>query len=198
MTNEVRMTNVQKTGPGGNLALIRSAWFWAVASLVGLVLFLYWPVLGYEFVNWDDPWYVINNPLIRSWHPSNLFQIATQVAIKNYAPVTMFSYLVDHTLWGLRPGGYHLTNLLLHTVNAVLVYFLITEISRSRFVGWVSAALFAVHPVQIETVAWVASRKGLLSGAFILASLICWLSRERTPKREGYGLLFFALALLSK
>jgi len=165
---------------------------------VALVVAVYWPSVGFDFVNWDDPWYVINNPLIRSWHPANLFRIVSEVAIKNYAPVTMFSYLVDHTLWGDWPGGYHLTNLLLHALNAVLVYTLILQVTESRLTGVFSAALFAVHPVQIESVAWVSSRKGLLSGAFILASLIFWLKKNRTDRDEGCGLLFFALALLSK
>ena len=106
----------------------RSSLFWPGLSLAAMVLVLYWPTLGFDFVNWDDPWYVINNPLIRSWHPANLLQLATQVAIKNYAPATMFSYLLDYTFWGLRPCGYHLTNMLLHAVNAVLVYVLIERL----------------------------------------------------------------------
>ena len=171
---------------------------WAAVSLAALVIGLYWPTVGFDFVNWDDPWYIVKNPLIKSWHPVNLFQMATQVAIKNYAPVTMFSYLVDHTLWGLSPGGFHFTNFLLHVINTILVYALLVQLTQSQFVGWSAAALFAVHPVQIESVAWISSRKGLLSGTWILASLICWLRPQPSPRQEGYGLLFFVLGLLSK
>lgn len=170
----------------------------AVLSLPLLTILLYAPTLGYDFVNWDDPWYVYENPLVQSWSPSNLFHIATGVVIRNYAPLTIFSYLLDHTWFGLWPGGYHLTNFLLHAVNAVLAYVLVARLSGSRLVGWTTAALFAVHPVQIETVAWIASRKGLLSAAFILAALICWLRPQRTPRQEGLGLLFLTAALLSK
>lgn len=166
--------------------------------LVVLTGALYWPTIGFDFVNWDDPWYVINNPLVQSWQPENLVTMATRPAVKNYAPVTMLSYLVDHTLWELDPGGFHFTNCLLHIVNAVLVYLLLFQLTRSRFVACAAAALFAIHPVQVESVAWISSRKGLLSGTFMLASLICWLREQRTPKSEGYGLLFFVLALLSK
>jgi len=170
----------------------------AAASLVALVVGLYWPTAGYGFVNWDDPWYILNNPLIRSWHPSNLFDLATRVAIRNYAPLTLFTYLVEHTLWGEWAGGYHLTNFVLHAVNAVLVYFLISRVTGSRFAGWSTAALFAVHPIQIETVAWVSSRKGVLSATFLLASLIYWLRPNRTPRDEAFGLLYYALSLLAK
>ncbi len=174
-------------------------WDWyAGISLVLLVASVYWPTIRFDFVNWDDPWYVINNPLIRSWHPFNLFKIATESVVLNFAPITVSSFLVDHSLWGLWPGGYHLTNVLLHAVNAVLVYCLIGRLSQSKFVGWTAAALFAVHPVQIESVAWISSRKGLLSAAFILATLNCWLRANRTPKHELTGLCFFVLALLSK
>jgi len=159
---------------------------------------LYGVTVGFGFVNWDDPWYVVENPLIKSWSPANLWAIWTQVAIKNYAPVTLMSYLVEHSLWGLWPGGYHATNVVLHAINAALVYALVKQVTGDRFIGWGTAALFAVHPVHIESVAWVASRKGLLSGAFILASLIYSLRTERTPKDEGRALLFLALALLSK
>ncbi|MCH7988068.1 MAG: hypothetical protein IID46_02835 [Planctomycetes bacterium] len=169
-----------------------------ILSLIGIVIALYLPTVGYDFVNWDDPWYVINNPLIKSWHPANLFQIFTEVAIKNFAPLTLLSYLIEHTLWGLWPGGYHLTNVLLHAVNTALVFVLIGRLTNNRFIGWTTAALFAVHPVHIETVAWVASRKGLLSGSFILAAMVYRLKPKPTERDEGFFLLFLVLALVSK
>ena len=169
-----------------------------IMSLVGIVTALYLPTVGYDFVNWDDPWYVINNPLIKSWHPANLFQIFTEVAIKNFAPLTLLSYLIEHTLWGLWPGGYHLTNVLLHAVNTALVFVLIGRLTNNRFIGWTTAALFAVHPVHIETVAWIASQKGLLSGSLLLAALVYRLKPKPTERDEGLFLLFLVLALLSK
>lgn len=196
--NTLLRTVGSSTVPGDGLFARRWRHLANVATLAVLVLGLYWPVVGFDFVNWDDPWYVIDNPLIKSWHPANLWAIATEVAIKNYAPVTMLSYLVDHTLWGLWPGGYHLTNWLLHLVNTMLVYFLLAQVTRCRLVGWMTAALFAVHPVHIESVAWISSRKGLLAAGLILASLNFWLRPKRTGREEAYGLLFFVLALLSK
>lgn len=167
-------------------------------GLAALVFMLYATSLQFDFVNWDDPSYVLNNETIKSWSFANLHSIATKVAIKNYAPLTMFSLLIDYTLWGENAGGYHLTNILLHALNAVLVYWLVTQVTRQRFIGWTTAVLFAVHPVQVESVVWISSRKGLLSGAFMLAALICWLRPKRTPKQELWGILFLAGALLAK
>lgn len=163
-----------------------------------LVIGLYWPSISYGFVNWDDPWYILNNPLIKSWHPANLRDVATKIAIRNYAPVTLFSYLVEHTLWGEWAGGYHLTNFLLHAVNAVLVYFVVGQLTGSRFIAWATAALFAVHPVQLESVAWISSRKGLLSATFLLASLLYWFRLNRTPRDEMFGLVLYAISLFAK
>src|SRR5580700_2642715 len=167
-------------------------------SLVALVLFAFLPTVGYGFVNWDDPWYVLDNPLITSWGPANLWEIATKPAVRNYAPLTMFGYLIEHSLWGTWAGGYHLVNVLFHAVNALLVYVLLRQLTSSRFIAWTTGALFAVHPVQIETVAWISSFKGVLSGTFILASLICWLRPQASPRNESWAIVFHALGLLAK
>ena len=170
----------------------------AMAALVGLVAAVYWPVAGYEFVNWDDPWYVLKNPLITSWHPANLWKIATEMSVKNYAPLTTLSLLMDHSLFGMNAGGYHVVNVVLHAANVLLVCLLVTRLTGHRMIGLLTAALFAVHPVQIETVAWVSSRKTLLCSLFMLASGLCWLRTDRTGKHELWGTAFLALALLAK
>lgn len=169
-----------------------------IISLILVVLITFGMALTFDFVNWDDPWYVINNPLVKSWHLDNLHKISTQVVTRNYAPLTVFSFLIDHTLYGLWAGGYHLTNILLHAVNAVLVFLLVTRLSQNRLVGWATAAVFAIHPVQVETVVWISSRKGLLSATFILASLWYWLRKDRTLEQNTSGFLCFIFALLSK
>ncbi len=172
---------------------------WRVCCLLALlVLISFGMAINFDFVNWDDPWYVIHNPLIKSWDPDNLQKVATQVVTRNYAPLTVFSFLLDHSVYGLWAGGYHLTNILLHLVNVVLVFLLITRLTWNRMIGWATAAVFAIHPVQVETVVWISSRKGLLSGAFILASLWYWLRKDRTLEQNTCGLICFICALLSK
>lgn len=172
-------------------------WF-AAAVLAALVALVYWPVAGFEFLNWDDPWYVVDNPLVKSWAPSNLAAIVTEPCSKNFAPVTIFTLLVEHTAFGLWAGGYHVVNGLLHAVNAVLVFVLVRQVAKSSLTAWLSAILFAVHPIQIETVAWVSSLKSLLAATGMLASLIYWLRPDRTERDEALGLAWLVVALLAK
>jgi hypothetical protein len=170
----------------------------AAAVLTALVALVYWPVAGFEFLNWDDPWYVVDNPLVKSWAPSNLVKVATEPCSKNFAPVTIFTLLVEHTVFGLWAGGYHLVNALLHALNAVLVLLLVRQVTKSSFAAWLSATLFAVHPIQIETVAWVSSLKSLLAATGMLVSLLYWLKPDRSGRDEAIGLGWLAFALLAK
>lgn len=169
-----------------------------IASLIVFGLVAFWPSVWFDFVNWDDPSYVQHNELIRGWSFGNLAGIATETVTRNYAPITIFSFLVDHTLWGMNPGGYHATNVLLHLLNGILVFLLITRLSGNRFVGWFTAALFLVHPVQIESVAWISSRKGLLCAAFMLGACLVRLRPEVESRQDGWYIGLLVAALLSK
>ncbi|MCH2200340.1 MAG: hypothetical protein MK102_00100 [Fuerstiella sp.] len=190
--------------PELNHRMVRHEWWvWATLVLIGLLAF--WPSVWFDFVNWDDPAYVWNNDLIKSWSPSSLYGVATETVTRNYAPLTIGTLLIDHTLWGMQPSGYHATNVLLHLVNGILVFILTCQLTRNRFVGWLTAALFLVHPIQIETVAWISSRKGLLSATFILAALIVRLkpvnlatTTDTSPKQDLWYIIWLAAALLSK
>ncbi|MEZ6063111.1 MAG: hypothetical protein R3C19_22430 [Planctomycetaceae bacterium] len=172
--------------------------WWAYASLIAVGLAAFWPSVWFDFVNWDDPAYVWHNNLIKSWSLSNLKGVATETVTRNYAPLTIFTLLIDHTLWGMNPCGYHATNVLLHLLNGILVLLLVRQLTGSRFAAWTTAALFLVHPVQIETVAWISSRKGLLSATFMLAALIVRLRSEPQPKHDAWFIFWLAAALLSK
>lgn len=171
---------------------------WPAAGLILAVWLLYAPSIGYQFLNWDDSWYILWNDLIKSWHPANLYQIMTEPVARNYAPATIGSFLVEHTLWQLWPGGYHVTNILLHAINAVLVLQLLRQLTKNDWWAWSVAALFAVHPLQVESVAWISSRKTLLSATFMLASFLCWLRTERSSRAEVWGCVWLLLGLLSK
>ncbi|MCA9033923.1 MAG: hypothetical protein KDA91_02275 [Planctomycetaceae bacterium] len=167
-------------------------------SLVFISVFIFAPTLSFDFVNWDDPAYIWHNELIRSWSPSNLFDIATQTVTRNYAPITVFSFLMDFTVWQMNPFGYHATSLVLHTLNGLLVFALVRQLTNDSRIAWLTAALFLVHPVQIETVAWISSRKGLLSGAFMLAALCFRLKKDLQTEDEGCYIAMLTGALLSK
>ncbi len=180
-----------------NLLRRHQAWCQsAVLIVLGMITFL--PSVGFDFVNWDDPAYIAENELIRSWSFSNLKGIATEVVTRNYAPITIFSFLLDYTFWGMDPGGYHATNIILHLMNAVLVFFLLRRLTGSTFVGWLTAALFMLHPVQIESVVWISSRKGLLCSLFMLSALLVRMKPDPQDRDDLWYLIFLSLALFSK
>lgn len=167
-------------------------------GLVVLGLIAFWRSVAFDFVNWDDVSYVQQNELIKSWSPSNLWGIATETVTRNYGPLTIFSFLIDHTLWGQNPSGYHATNVLLHLANGILVFLLLRQLTGNSFVAWLTAALFLVHPVQIESVVWISSRKGLLCSAFLLWAAIVRLRPDVTAKQDVWYVGLLIAALLSK
>jgi tetratricopeptide (TPR) repeat protein len=164
-----------------------------------MVLLAYSRALHAGFI-WDDDVYVINNRLLSA--PDGLWRIWFSFdSPSQYFPLVYTTLRVEHALWGLVPLGYHLVNILLHGANALLLWRLL---ARLRIPGaWLAAAIFALHPVQVESVAWVTELKNVQMGFFFLLSLIAWVRfSEEKGRREGlyYGmsLVLYALALFSK
>lgn len=171
-----------------------------------LTLVAYLPALGNGFI-WDDDDYVTANPTLRSL--GGLWRIWFEPgAVPQYYPLTFTSLWIDYHLGGLEPFGYHLVNVLLHAANAVLVWRALLRLAVPG--AWLAAALFAVHPVHVESVAWVTERKNVLSGLFYLGALLSYLrfagigavGRAATDpeRRRNYvlALVLFAAGLLSK
>src|ERR1700733_14667643 len=147
----------------------RQAWLFGL-FLVGLTIIAYHPAWHAGFI-WDDDVYVTQNPLLTA--PDGLWRIWFSLdSPSQYFPLTYTTFYVEHALWGLNPAGYHWVNLLLHAANALLVW---RVLARLRVPGaWLAAAVFALHPVQVESVAWITERKNVLMGLFFLLSLISW------------------------
>ena len=163
--------------------------------IVALTLLAYLPAMRAGFV-WDDPDYVTQNELLRSlgglariWLPGSTYQ---------YYPMVFTSFWIEYHLWGLYPLGYHLSNILLHAGSAVLVWRLLLRLKIPA--AWVCALVFALHPVHVESVAWVTERKNVLSGLFYLLSMCCYLRFARYRTRGWYfgAMAWFVVALLSK
>lgn len=162
---------------------------------------LYRKALGFDFVpSWDDGNYVLDNPYIRSLSLDNIKGIFTTTFVGNYAPLQILSYALDYAFWGLNPKGYHLSNIILHGLNACGAYAVIRRITGEGIVAFMAALLFLVHPLNVENVAWVSERKTLLATLFFFLSMIYYLDfrNSNSPKFYGLSIIFFILALLSK
>jgi tetratricopeptide (TPR) repeat protein len=179
---------------------------WGCAAIVALTVVAYEPALRGGFVM-DDDHYVTENESLRSL--DGLGKIWTQTVgegLRQYYPLVFTTFWVEYHLWKLQPFGYHLVNVLLHASNAVLLWFVLRRLEARA--AWWAAAVFALHPVQVESVAWIAELKNLASGMFSLLSLL-WFLRFRPLTAAGAGsngdgrfyvpaLLAFLCALLCK
>jgi tetratricopeptide (TPR) repeat protein len=149
---------------------------------------------------WDDDIYVTGNKLLTA--PDGLRRIWFSLdSPSQYFPLVYTTFRFEHALWGLNPVGYHWVNILLHAANALLLWRLLRAL---RVPGaWLAAAIFALHPVQVESVAWITERKNVLMGFFFLFALLCWnnfIEAESRGKWRAYALalVFYTLALFSK
>ena len=172
----------------------------ATLLVVGTVA-VFWRVTTFGFVDYDDPVYVYQNPHVLSGLsiPSVMWAWTTSLN-GMWHPVTWLSFLAEGTLFGARPSCYHLTNLLLHLGNVLLLYRLLRRLLPLRWQAFTVAALFAWHPLAVESVAWIAERKGLLGSSFYLLCLLSYVKYARNGDRRQFvsAHLFFALGLLSK
>jgi hypothetical protein len=169
-------------------------------ALVLLTTLAFQPTFGAGFIEWDDQIYVEENPLLHDVSGLKKFWNPTLRGMPQYYPLLFTSYWLEYRLWGLRPGGYHAVNLGLHLANVGLVLLLMRSFGASGWVAALAAGVFAVHPVQVASVAWIAERKNTLSGFFYLISFLLYLRHRRTGSRWAYAACLGAFlgALLSK
>ncbi|MBM4074117.1 MAG: hypothetical protein FJ267_00550, partial [Planctomycetes bacterium] len=141
-------------------------------ALVALTAAIYWPVLSYDFVNIDDGIYVVFNAIVKQGLTMHGWMYAwTQFVCANWHPLTILSYELDGAIWVHNPAGYHLTNLVLHSINVCLVYVALHQMTHSVFRSAFVAAFFGLHPLHVESVAWISERKDVLSTFFLLLTL---------------------------
>ncbi len=174
---------------------------WAVLGLILLALLLYLPTLGYPFLNLDDDIYVSANPWVRqgiTW--ASVKWAFTNTQTMYWHPLTWLSLMLDSSLFGTGPAGYRAVNVLLHVAATLAVFLFFYGATSELLKSFAVAALFCVHPIQVESVAWVAERKNLLAACLALLSLLAYRRYCRAPRMGTYlpVLLLFALAMLSK
>ena len=186
----------------------------SITLAIGIFIF-FLPLLQAGFLNWDDSIYITDNEFIQAFRPENIKAIFTQSFLSTYLPVTMLSYMIDFAIGGLNPKIFHLTNILLHIGNSLLVFFLATVILNRRgaqnrparvssirklIAPVFVALLFALNPLQIESVAWLAERKNVLSAFFFLMSMTFYLQylKQNNLKYYFFTLIAFLVSCLSK
>ena len=148
-----------------------------IAVLIASTLLTYWPVLKNEFINYDDPDYVTTNEVVKNGLTTEGFKWAfTTGHASNWHPITWLSHMADVSMFGMNPAGHHATNLFFHVANSVLLLLLLWLMTGSVWRSAMVAALFALHPLHVESVAWVAERKDMLSAFFGLLSLVAYAS----------------------
>jgi Tfp pilus assembly protein PilF len=173
---------------------------WCLA-LTAIVLAVYNPVVHNSFVNYDDEGYILQNEHVRAGLTWDTVKWAfTTYDQANWHPLTWLSHALDCQLFGLNPAGHHYSSVILHAANAVLLFLLLQSATGFRWRSLMVAALFALHPINVESVAWAAERKNVLSMMFFLLALYAytWYARRLGVQRYMVVTLAFACALMSK
>jgi Flp pilus assembly protein TadD len=171
-----------------------------LAAIATAIVFA--PAVAFEFVNFDDQGYVTGNPLVLSGLSPALFKAAfTSFIMDNWHPLTVISLAADIEVFGVNPAAMHAVNILLHAVNTALLCVLLQKMTTQRWLPFIAALIFGLHPLRIESVAWISERKDVLSTFFWLATTLMYVSYCRTrPSTTRYLLVvaLFALGLMAK
>src|SRR5213596_1478818 len=179
----------------------------ACLVLSGITLTTFWPVARHDFIIYDDPDYVSENPHVQAGLNWNSVAWAFRTShTGNWHPVTWLSHMLDCQVFGLKPGYHHLMNLVFHTANTLLLFLVLNRMTAALWRSAFVATLFALHPLHVESVAWVAERKDLLSTFFGMLTLSAYARYCEELKVQGakakvfytFALLLFALGLMSK
>jgi protein O-mannosyl-transferase len=179
------------------------AWVVAIcAALAGITWTVFGQTLRYDFINYDDDLYVYENPNVVSGltRPAILWSF-THAHAGTWHPLTSLSHMLDCQVYGLSAGGHHFTNVLLHTLAVVLLFLFLQQVTRAPWRSAFVAAVFAVHPLRVESVAWIAERKDVLSGVFFMLTLLAYaryVSGGRSLLRYLLVAFFFAFGLMAK
>ncbi len=180
--------------------LYKSPVLWVCLILIATTLAVYWQVQHHDFVNYDDNRYVTNNPSVQSGLTVEgvIWALATGHA-SNWHPLTWLSHMLDCHVYGLGPRGHHLTNVLFHAANTVLLFLVFKSMAGAVWRPAIVAALFALHPLHVESVAWVAERKDVLSTLFWLLTMFAYTRYVKSPGINKYlVVVVFALGLMAK
>ncbi len=171
------------------------------AFLLLTTIAVYWPSVNHEFINYDDPEYVTRNAHVGTGFTyENIRWAFTTTLMGNWNPVTWLSHMADSEIYGLDPRGHHLTNIILHCLNTILLFIILNRITGNLWRSFFVAAIFALHPLRVESVAWVAERKDVLSAFFFMTALLAYTLYVERPGIIRYLLIMasFTVGLMAK
>jgi tetratricopeptide (TPR) repeat protein len=179
---------------------------WQVSAvclvLAAITFAVFGQTLTHEFINFDDNEYVYENPVVAGGLSlKGLAWVFTHADCYLYHPLTMLSFMADHQFHGLHAGWYHFTNVVLHTASAIVLFLILLQMTGALWRSTFVAAVFAIHPLHVESVAWVSERKDVLSGLFFMLTIGAYVRYARRPSssaRYGLVVLLFAMGLLCK
>jgi tetratricopeptide (TPR) repeat protein len=180
---------------------LRFASFYVCLALVAITWFVFGQTLRHDFVDFDDHVYVYQNPVItRGLSVDGVLGAFTHPHARNWHPLTTISHMLDCQLFGLKAGGHHFTNVVLHTIAVLLLFFVLKQMTGAFWPSAFVAAVFAIHPLHVESVAWVSERKDVLSAVFFMLTLGAYVRYVRKPSLGRYlaVALCLALGLMSK
>ncbi len=186
---------------GGSTRRLLESPLWMCLFLLIVVLACFWQVRSHDFVNFDDDTYVTANPMVQRGIAKDSVAWAFKTTVAgNWHPLTLISHMLDVQLYGLRPGPHHMTSVLIHAVNAMLLFLLIRSMTGLLWPPFLVAVLFALHPMHVESVAWVSERKDVLSTFFFILTIFSYVRflEKRTVFAYLGVVLFFVMGLMSK
>src|SRR5437867_9516934 len=174
--------------------------FGICAVLAAMTWLVFGQTTAYQFVTYDDPQYVYANPdVFAGVSLPRISWAFTHTIAGNWHPLTTVSHMFDCQLYGLKPAGHHFTNVLLHTIAVILLFLVLRQMTGTLWRSAFVAALFAIHPLHVESVAWISERKDVLSAVFFILTLGAYIRYVRKPSVTSYLLvvLLYALGLMS-
>lgn len=192
---------VRRPGRARTSALARATIFAIGAGLAVITWLIFGQTLAHQFVNYDDEFYVYENARVASgfsW--DNIWWVFTNPVCSNWHPLTVISHMSDCQLYGLLPAGHHFTNVLFHSVAVILLFLVLRQMTGFLWRAAFVAAVFAIHPLHVESVAWISERKDVLSAVFFMSTLAAYIRYAHLLSLTSYGvvLLLFGLGLMAK
>jgi protein O-mannosyl-transferase len=174
---------------------------WLLLGLILVITFIVFaPAITHDFVNWDDDVNVTQNRNVQNLNQESITNMFTTTVIGGYTPLTTLTFAIEHHYFGLNPKAYHTNNIILHLICTALLFFIMKKLGMSLFVTVIVSLLFGIHPMRVESVAWVTERKDMLFTLFYFLAILLYIEFRKTGKHWLYlsSLLFFVLSLLSK